>query len=149
MAKEADLKSTYCFCAHMHEINKNLFTENHLRIPKKAGCCVGGVAVLAGLNSPYARHTGVRGLPVPLWRFGISLLFAVVVCGEVLYSHVLLDNDDLRGGVCPRPNPSAPCLAFSSSCQAGRRCKSAPRFLPCKFRALCQATRHGRVTSCA
>ena len=37
--------------------------------------------MLTGLNNPYARHTGVRGLPVPLWRFGVSLLFAVVVVG--------------------------------------------------------------------
>ena len=37
---------------------------------------------MTGLNSPYARHTGVRGLPVPLWRFGVSLLFFAVVGGR-------------------------------------------------------------------
>ena len=63
--------------------------------------------MLTGLNSPYARHTGVRGLPVPLWRFGGSLLFAVVVVGRFisefvlrlspLYSRVLLlDNRQRR-----------------------------------------------------
>ena len=40
--------------------------------------------MLTGLNSPYARHTGVRGLPVPLWRFGVSLLFVVVVGGRFI-----------------------------------------------------------------
>ena len=63
--------------------------------------------MLTGLNNPYARHTGVRGLPVPLWRFGVSLLFAVVVVGRFisefvlglspLYSRVLLlDNRQRR-----------------------------------------------------
>ena len=46
----------------------------------------GGVAVLTGLNSPYARYTGVRGLFVPLWRFVVSLLFALVVGGDALLS---------------------------------------------------------------
>ena len=48
---DSDLKSTYCFCAHMHEITKYfLFTENQeqmsesvLSHPCRAGC--GGVVV--------------------------------------------------------------------------------------------------------
>ena len=28
-------------------------------------------------------------------------------------------NDDLGGGVCPRPNPAAPYRAFFSSCHTG------------------------------
>ena len=46
--------------------------------------------MLTGLNSPYARHTGVRGLPVPLWRFGISLLFGVVVGGRFIRAFFFL-----------------------------------------------------------
>ena len=45
--------------------------------------------MLTGLNSPYAHHTGVRGLPVPLWRFGISLLFGVVVGGRFIRAFFL------------------------------------------------------------
>ena len=37
--------------------------------------------MLTELNSPYARHTDVRGLPVPLWRFGVSLLFFALLLG--------------------------------------------------------------------
>ena len=37
--------------------------------------------MLTGLNSAYARRTDVRGLPVPLWRFGVSLLFFAMVVG--------------------------------------------------------------------
>ena len=37
--------------------------------------------MLTGLNSAYARRTDVRGLPVPLWRFGVSLLFFALLLG--------------------------------------------------------------------